>query len=44
MNWHSNYLKSNWYIDTWISGVTDNQLQYFIREMEHLIDRGIYRA
>ena len=41
--WHSNYLKSNWYIDTWIAGVTYDQLQYFIKEMEHLIERGIYK-
>ena len=43
MNWHNNYLKSNWYIDTWISGITYDQLQYFILEMEHLINRGIYK-
>lgn len=41
MNWHTKYLK---YIDEWISNVTDNQLIYFEKEMNHLIDRGIYET
>lgn len=44
MNWHSRYLKSNWYIDQWISGVTSEQMNYFINhEMPNLIDRNIYK-
>jgi len=39
MNWHTKYLK---YINEWISNITDNQLIYFEKEMNHLIDRGIY--
>lgn len=43
-NWPSKYLKSNWYIDTWISGVTDKQMDYFInKERRHLINSGKYK-
>lgn len=42
-NWHSRYLKSNWYIDTWISGITYDQLLYYIKEMENLIKSGDYK-
>jgi len=40
MNWHKKYYK---YIDEWISNVTPLQLEYFKRERENLIKRGIYR-
>lgn len=39
MNWHPKYLK---YIQEWISNVTDTQMEYFVREREHLINVGIY--
>ena len=39
MNWHPKYLK---YIQEWISNVTDTQMEYFIKEREHLIKNGIY--
>lgn len=38
-NWHPKYLK---YIQEWISNVTPNQMEYFIREREHLINNGQY--
>ena len=43
VNWHSRYLKSNWYIDQWINNITYEQLQYFIKEMDNLINLGIYK-
>jgi hypothetical protein len=39
MNWHPKYLK---YIQEWISNVTSAQLEYFKRERERLISKGIY--
>lgn len=39
MNWHPKYLK---YIQEWISNITDTQMEYFVREREHLINIGIY--
>jgi len=42
-NWHTKYLKSNWYIDTWIQGVTYDQMDYFIHhEMPKMILWGKY--
>lgn len=38
-NWHSKYYK---YIDTWISNVLPYQCDYFVVEMKHLKDRGVY--
>lgn len=38
-NWHTKYYK---YIDEWIAGITEQQLNYFYKECEHLVDRGIY--
>jgi len=43
VNWHSRYLKSNWYIDQWINNITYEQLQYFIKEMDNLIKSGEYK-
>jgi len=39
VNWHPKYYK---YIDTWVANVTPNQCHYFEREMNNLINRGIY--
>lgn len=39
MNWHPKYLK---YIQEWISNVTEDQMSYFIKEREHLINNGQY--
>lgn len=39
MNWHSKYFK---YIQEWISNVTEDQMSYFIKEREHLINNGQY--
>ena len=38
-NWHNKYRH---YIDEWISNVLPTQLEYFKREKENLIKRGIY--
>jgi len=39
MNWPKKYLI---YIDEWISNVTESQIEYFIRERQHLINNGTY--
>lgn len=36
---HNKYFR---YIDEWIANVTKTQLDYFIREREHLINNGEY--
>ena len=41
MNWHPKYMR---YIDEWISNVTQTQIEYFEREMENMINRGIYNG
>ena len=38
-NWHNKY---HHYIDEWISNILPIQLEYFKREKENLIKRGIY--
>ena len=38
-NWHKKY---HHYIDEWINNVLPYQLEYFRREMNNLINRGIY--
>ena len=38
-NWHNKY---HHYINEWISNVLPTQLEYFKREKENLIKRGIY--
>lgn len=43
MNWHARYLKSNWYIDAWISGVTEDQMLYFVKEMNWMIEHNKYK-
>ncbi len=39
VNWHNKYHK---YIQEWIDNVTPEQMDYFVKEREHLIARGIY--
>ena len=41
MNWHPKYLK---YVSEWISNVLPEQMEYFRKEMLHLIERGIYNG
>lgn len=38
-NWPTKYYK---YIDEWIAGITEQQLNYFYKECKHLVDRGVY--
>ena len=38
-SWHNKY---HHYINEWISNVLPTQLEYFRREMNNLINRGIY--
>jgi len=38
-NWHPKYYK---YIDIWVANVTPNQCHYFEREMNNLINGGVY--
>jgi len=38
-NWHKKY---HFYIDEWISNVTSEQMAYFERERENLINVGKY--
>ena len=38
-NWHNKYHR---YIYEWIDNVLPTQLEYFKKEMEHLINQGIY--
>ena len=38
-NWPNKYHR---YIDEWINNVLSTQLEYFRREKENLIKRGIY--
>ena len=40
MNWHKKYYK---YINTWIENVLPYQCDYFVKEMFHLIEQGIYK-
>jgi len=40
MNWHPKYYK---YISEWIENVTPLQMEYFERERENLLKRGIYK-
>ena len=40
-NWHKKYHR---YIDEWVNNVLPYQLEYFRREMNNLINRGIYDA
>ena len=39
-NWHKKYYK---YVNTWIENVLPYQCDYFVCEMFHLIDQGIYK-
>lgn len=39
MNWHKKYYK---YINTWIENVLPYQCDYFVGEMFHLKDQGVY--
>jgi len=43
-NWPGKYIKTNLYIDLWISNVTHTQCEYFEKEMNNLINRGIYNG
>lgn len=38
-NWHPKYYK---YIDMWIENVQPVQCEYFEKEMNHLIEKGVY--
>ena len=40
-NWHNKY---HCYIDEWISNVIPTQLEYFRKEMNNLLNRGIYES
>ena len=39
-NWHKKYHK---YINTWIENILPYQCDYFVEEMCHLIEQGIYK-
>lgn len=39
-NWHPKYYK---YIEEWIKNVNKQQMEYFVKEKENLIRRGIYK-
>lgn len=39
-NWHPKYYK---YIDMWIENVQPVQCEYFEKEMNHLIEKGVYK-
>ena len=41
MNWHTKYRHL---IDKWIDNVLPYQCEYFEREMNNLINRGIYNS
>lgn len=41
VNWHPKYYK---YIEEWIKNVNKQQMEYFIKEKENLILRGIYKS
>ena len=38
-SWHNKY---HHYINEWINNVLPNQLRYFRKEMNNLINKGIY--
>lgn len=40
MNWHKKYYK---YVNTWIENVLPYQCDYFVIEMFHLIEQGLYK-
>ena len=43
MNWHSKYLKSKEYMNSWIDNITKDQLDYFInKEMKYFVENGKY--
>ncbi len=39
VNNHPKYLR---YCNEWINNLTSTQIEYFEREAEHLIERGVY--
>lgn len=43
MNWHSKYLKSKEYMNSWINNLTKDQFDYFIsKEMKYFVENGMY--